>query len=251
MDTKRAYKWLTKSRTGGYSDWTWPEAGEWTPEIVGDLIMCSNGYHLVTEVQIVGEYMQDELWEVEYEGEPVEHDDKICVRRARLIHHIDTINERTLRLFAADCAERALHIFERDHPNDDRPRKAIEAARLFAEGKIDAAAGAAARAAAWAAAGAAARAAAWAAARDAAWAAARDAAWAAAWDAARDAAWDAARAAAWAAARDAAWAAARDAAWDAARAAARDAAWDAARAAEQKWQRARFRQYMEGATNGQ
>ncbi len=170
-----AYKWLTKSRTGRYSDWTWPEAGEWTPEIKGDLVMCKNGYHLVTEAQIVGEYMQDELWEAEYEGEPVKHDDKICVRRARLIRHIDTINERTLRLFAADCAERVLHIFEHDHPDDDRPRKAIEAARLFAEGKID----------------------------DDAWGAARDAAGAAAWDAARDAAWAAAGAAAGAAAWDA------------------------------------------------
>ena len=182
-----AYKWLTKSRTGGYSDWTWPEAGEWTPEIEGNLVMCSNGYHLVTEGQIVGEYMRDELWEAEYEGDLVEHHDKICVRRAILVRRVDTINERTLRLFAADCAERVLHIFEHDHPDDDRPRKAIEAARLFAEGKIDDDARAAARAAAWAAAGDAAWAAAWAAAR----AAAGDAAWGAAWGAAWDAAWGA------------------------------------------------------------
>jgi len=33
------------------------------------------------------------------------------------------------RLFAADCAERVLHIFENEYPNDKRPRKAIEVAR--------------------------------------------------------------------------------------------------------------------------
>jgi len=35
-------------------------------------------------------------------------------------------------LFAADCAERVLPIFERAHPDDKRPRKAIHLRRLFA-----------------------------------------------------------------------------------------------------------------------
>jgi hypothetical protein len=109
--------------------------------------------------------------------------------------------DKEIRLFAADCAEMVLPIYEKQYPNDDRPRKAIKAARDYANGLIPMKE--------------------------------LDAARAAAWDAARDA-WDAARAA-----RDAAGAAARDA-WDAARAAvaaraaagdaARDA-WDAARAA--------------------
>ena len=99
------------------------------------------------------------------------------------------------RLFAADCAESVLHIYESAYANDRRPREAIEAARAFARGEIDGAT--------LAAAGDAARDAARAVAADAAWAAARAAAWAAAGAAARAAAW----AAAWAAAGDAAWAA--------------------------------------------
>jgi hypothetical protein len=160
-------------------------------------------------------------------------------------------NKRLCRLFAADCAESVLPIFERHRPDDDRPRHAIsvgrdpnstDAARAAAGDAARAAAGDAAWAASCAAeaaaraAGAAARAAAEAAARAAgaaAWVAAR----AAAWVAARDAAWDAARAAAW----DAARAAARDAAWDAARA----AAWDAARDAAWDAYIARFCQYLE------
>ena len=82
-----------------------------------------------------------------------------------------------LRLFACDCAEQALPIYEKDYPDDKRPRQAVETARLFAEGKATqeelAAAGAAARAAAWAAA----RYAAYAAADAAAWDAAAAAAW--------------------------------------------------------------------------
>jgi len=124
--------------------------------------------------------------------------------------------EKLARLLAADFAEHVLHFFEKVYPEDNRPRKAIEAARLFAEGKMDNAAWAAAGAAA----GAAARAA-W----DAAGAAAGDAARAAAGAAAGAAAWDAAGAAAWAAAGAAAWAA-------------RAAAW----AAEQEWQLKRFKE---------
>lgn len=57
--------------------------------------------------------------------------------------------DKEIRLLAADYAERALHLYEEKYPNDDRPRKAIQAARDFAEGKIDDAAAEAA----WAAAG--------------------------------------------------------------------------------------------------
>ncbi|MCX6093464.1 MAG: hypothetical protein NTY63_01405 [Candidatus Bipolaricaulota bacterium] len=39
-------------------------------------------------------------------------------------------------LEAADCAERVLALFESQFPNDDRPRKAIEAARAWARGEI-------------------------------------------------------------------------------------------------------------------
>jgi hypothetical protein len=96
------------------------------------------------------------------------------------------MTKRQRVMYAIYAAEQVLHIYEKHQPNDDRPRKAIEAARAYLKRprkETKAAAGAAGDAA-WAAAGAAG-----AAAGAAAWAAA-DAAWAAAWAAA-----DAARAA--------------------------------------------------------
>jgi len=39
-------------------------------------------------------------------------------------------------LFLADVAESVLHIFEREYPEDDRPRKCVEGVRLFHAGKI-------------------------------------------------------------------------------------------------------------------
>ncbi|HUU76346.1 MAG TPA: hypothetical protein VMW63_09720 [Methanoregulaceae archaeon] len=45
----------------------------------------------------------------------------------------DRTNHRTLAIWAADCAERVLPYFEDKYPEDDRPRKAIEAARAWAQ----------------------------------------------------------------------------------------------------------------------
>jgi len=87
--------------------------------------------------------------------------------------HKELMTEREMRLFACDCAERALQRERRaGREPDKRSWDAVHIARLYAEGKAAedqlqvarAAAGAAARAAAWAAVRAAARAAAWAAA---------------------------------------------------------------------------------------
>ena len=221
--SEQVYKWLdgTQSTHGGTGRW---QKGRWR-SVKGELVPCENGLHLCREQDLVL-WVARSLWLAEHDGELLDAVDKVVVRRARVVERLAAWNERTARLFAADCAERVLRLFEAKYPNDDRPRKAIEAARAFARGEIDAVARDAARDAAW------------------------DAAWDAAGDAARDAAWDAARAAAWAAARDAAWAAAGAAAGAAAAAAARDAAGaalrDAAGAAEREWQSARLLDYAHG-----
>jgi len=140
----------------------------------------------------------------------------------------DLIDESTIRLWSADCAERVLGLFEKVIPDDNRPRQAIEAARAYARGTISIEE----MYAAWSAA--------WDAHRDAAWDAERDAAG----DAERDAAGDAAWSAAWSSAVRAAWSAAWSAAVRAGWSAERDAAWSAAgyaavrvaRDAEREWQ---------------
>jgi hypothetical protein len=44
--------------------------------------------------------------------------------------------DRIARLFACDCAERVLPIYEAQHPGEERPRRAIQAARRFALDEI-------------------------------------------------------------------------------------------------------------------
>ncbi len=46
------------------------------------------------------------------------------------------LDHRALALWAADCAQRVLSCFERNYPDDGRPRKAIEAGRSWARGKL-------------------------------------------------------------------------------------------------------------------
>jgi len=41
-----------------------------------------------------------------------------------------------MAVWAAECAEHVLGVFEAQQPHDDRPRKAIEAARAWARGEI-------------------------------------------------------------------------------------------------------------------
>lgn len=179
MSNMIGYKALGPGATachGGTGSWHRPSGerpGKWMP-LVKDPVPCERGYHLCRDLRDALRWLGPELWVAEGRGAMVEADDKVCVAQARLLRRVETWNERTARLFAADCAEHVLPIWEQFYPADDRPRRAIEAARAFAAGQITAADLAAARAAAGAA-------------RAAAWAAA----WSAAWEAERD--WQAAR----------------------------------------------------------
>ncbi|MET0590965.1 MAG: putative immunity protein [Naasia sp.] len=46
-------------------------------------------------------------------------------------------DRRLVAAWAADCAERVLHLFEAEAPEDDRPRDGIDRARRFARGELD------------------------------------------------------------------------------------------------------------------
>ena len=57
-----------------------------------------------------------------------------CMQPIRAL--IEKQNHRTLVLWAMDCAERILSIFESRYPHDERPRQALEAANAWARGQI-------------------------------------------------------------------------------------------------------------------
>lgn len=169
---------------GGSGRWSLPDGdtpGAWMPRVEVD--PCSSGYHLCRPGDLI-HWLGERIWIAEGRGDPVVCYNKIVYPEARIVTPTRW-DEQRARLFAADCAARVLHIYERDYPADDRPRLAIIAARDHAMGRVPAASRDAAHAAACAAASDAARDAAW----YAAWYAAHAAACAAARDAARAAAW--------------------------------------------------------------
>ena len=57
----------------------------------------------------------------------------ITVRRGGILQDSD---HHLLAVWAADCAQHVLHLFEEIQPNDDRPRRAIELARAWTRGEI-------------------------------------------------------------------------------------------------------------------
>ena len=136
--------------------------GHWTPgrwrSVRGPLVPCEHGLHVITVAQLP-QWLGPAIWRVETDGELVDAGDKLVARRARITERVEAWDERTARLFLADCAEHVLPLFERIQPTDPRPREAIAVARRYANGEATRKELAAAGAAAWAAARAAARAA--------------------------------------------------------------------------------------------
>ena len=160
--SERLYKFLAPGGVGPYSGHRWPLPtlagdGAWTPgawvRVEGKLDPCRVGLHACREAD-TPPWIAAECYALEYRGERVDTDGKVVLRQARLTRRYTAWDERAMRLFAADCAERALPLYEAACPGDDRPRAAIETARAFARDEAteaellaaEAAAGAAERA---------------------------------------------------------------------------------------------------------
>ena len=118
---------------GGSGKWIpgeWREANGTEPCQDGMLHVCRNLWQVL-------DWLNVEIWEAEYDDSKlvIDHGDKLAVQRARVVRKLGVWDERTARLFGCYCAEDSLPLYERDYPNDKRPRKAIETARLYVEGK--------------------------------------------------------------------------------------------------------------------
>jgi hypothetical protein len=204
---------------GGKGKWFLPtgsKPAKWMP-VIKDIKLCKRGYHICRHETDLLAWLGPTIWCVEYRGDVKIGDDKLVAEQARLISRFDTWNDRTARLFAADCAERVLkHI-----PESHRAPfvNSIKVARDFANGKATVGELESAARAAWAA----------------------STAWAASAASAARAA-SAASAARAASAASTAWAVrAASAAWAASAARAASAA-----STERKWQAARLKKYLSG-----
>jgi len=131
---------------GGKAPWgvgSWPLPNGNKPggviSVRGPLMACHNGLHgFISISQIVDTGLYgDCLYIAELWGDVHALEDKVVARHGRLVRKLETWNECSLRLFAADCAEQALRYFEEQFPGDLRPRNAVLAARMHALGIVD------------------------------------------------------------------------------------------------------------------
>ena len=126
------------------SDWNWSlpsdqGPGDWMPAYEGELEPWKNSYPLCRGAGQLLRRLGPEIYLAAVDGEVIAGEDLIHARRARLLAKT-AWDERAARLFAIDCAERVLPLYEKVNPQDDHPRRGLVAARAYIGGEIDRAA---------------------------------------------------------------------------------------------------------------
>ena len=125
---KTAYKFLRLGLKSDYDESQW-KIGEWREET--KLIKECEGLSCSRYIADALSYVQGEiLAKVEYGGKVIDSGDKLTCQKMRVVQTWDWTKRDSVRL-AVFAARLVLPIFEKARPNDDKPRKAIEAAEAW------------------------------------------------------------------------------------------------------------------------
>jgi hypothetical protein len=113
----------------GVGDMTW-KVGRWEKH-KGKLDMCHSGFHASVRAIDAMQHINCEILAlVEVRGEHLEQDDKQCWSEMRVVRAYEWTKPDSVAL-AIYCAELVVGIYEKQHPDDKRPRQAIEAAKAW------------------------------------------------------------------------------------------------------------------------
>jgi len=155
MKTKTLWKSMLYEKgklRSGHGNESW-KLGEWH-KVDGPLAMCNRGYHASLNIVDSMQYVAPgAIAKVEVRGKHAERADKQCWSEMRVAKAWEWTKRDSVEL-AVYAAELVIGRFEKQYPDDKRPRAAIEAAKAWLKNpceKTSAAAFAAARAAARAA----------------------------------------------------------------------------------------------------
>lgn len=99
-----AYKFLRAGRIGPFSGVTWPAPGAWL-QAAGDGGACSRRVH-ACRVADLPEWMDDELWRVELDGDVRVDCGKLVAARGRLVERVAAWDAALMADFAEACALR-------------------------------------------------------------------------------------------------------------------------------------------------
>jgi hypothetical protein len=108
-----AYKFLARGGRGPLSGFAWPlphggAAGAWV-ETDGPLAQCARGVHVCRASELAN-WLSDELWQAEIDGDRLEGIDCLVVRRARLVRPIAAWSAGGAERFAEACIAHAAEI---------------------------------------------------------------------------------------------------------------------------------------------
>ena len=125
---KKIYRWkfLQKGFESSNGNLKW-KIGKWNT-VKDELKMCRVGFHCSKDAYDAFSYVQGEiLVKVECRGKHLEDKNKECWEEQRVVKAYKWTKKDSVSL-AIFSAKLVIEIYEKQHPNDDRPRKAIEAA---------------------------------------------------------------------------------------------------------------------------
>jgi hypothetical protein len=129
MKKQLKYKFLREGLKSNSGNLTW-EIGKWVHE-KGKLDICNNGLHCSLYPDQAFSYVQGEILAlVETKGKAIIQEDKECWSDMRIVKAYKWTKTDSVEL-AIFAAELVIDIYEKQYPNDDRPRKAIEAAKAY------------------------------------------------------------------------------------------------------------------------
>src|SRR3990167_4892913 len=125
----KRYKFFRIGLKSDSGDLTWKK-GVWK-KVDGELNMCHWGLHCSKEInQALGFVRGEILAEVEVRGKSIILNDKECYSEMKILKTWKWTKKDSVAL-AVYAAELVIAIFEKEYPKDDRPRKAIEAAKYW------------------------------------------------------------------------------------------------------------------------
>ena len=125
--SKCLWKSMRKGLESGHGDMKW-KVGKWY-KVNGVLEMCRNGLHASEKILDTMAYVPlENLVKVEVRGKHLSQSDKQCWSEMRIVKAWKWEKKDSVAL-AVYAAELVLENFEKEYPDDKRPREAIEAAK--------------------------------------------------------------------------------------------------------------------------
>ena len=134
---KKQYRWkfLREGMKSNSGDCIW-KIGE-QKVFKDELVMCERGFHCSRDVWQAFSYVQGEiLARVEISGRHEVQADKEVWEKMKVVKAYKWQKKDSVEL-AIYAAELVIDIYEKQYPDDDRPRKAIEAAKTYLKSPTD------------------------------------------------------------------------------------------------------------------